>query len=276
MNTRPDRGDDDRQQDRVVLRAVQGEGVEEGRQAEQAERQQAGQQMQVRVAQRHRDHDRDLARDHGVAARIVEVEKVLLPDDMHQEVRAIDEQATGSPAMPECQRPDQCDGRPICRGPGNHAAAWASTGPIRGRQAERPCSVNTALLARQAMTLTWEKVDAIPGWFGAHSYALWRSLLDFQAENVRGNLFEIGVWRGRSASVLASYCRDDESLYLCDIQVDAPALSTAFEGVGAKGRNIVTICGAVQRAAGPPRSAGHAPDGALDAHRRRAYRLGGL
>ena len=66
--------------------------------------------------------------------------------------------------------------------------------------------------------LSWQKVDAIPGWFGAHSYALWRSLLDFQAESVHGNLFEIGVWRGRSASVLASYCRDDETLYLCDIQ----------------------------------------------------------
>ena len=98
--------------------------------------------------------------------------------------------------------------------------------------------------------LSWEKVDAIPGWFGVHSYALWRSLLDFQqAGSVRGDLFEIGVWRGRSASVLASYCRDDETLYLCDIQVDEPALRTAFESVGAKGRNIVTICGAVQRAA---------------------------
>jgi Methyltransferase domain len=91
------------------------------------------------------------------------------------------------------------------------------------------------------MMLSWQKVDAIPGWFGAHSYALWRSLLDFQAENVRGDLFEIGVWRGRSASVLASYCRDDERLYLCDLQVDAESLNTAFEAVGAKGRNIVTI-----------------------------------
>src|SRR4051812_14691493 len=99
----------------------------------------------------------------------------------------------------------------------------------------------TVSKAQETMMLSWQNVDAIPGWFGAHSYALWRSLLDFQAENVRGNLFEIGVWRGRSASVLASYCRDDETLYLCDIQVDAPALSTAFEAVGAKGRNIVTI-----------------------------------
>ena len=69
--------------------------------------------------------------------------------------------------------------------------------------------------------LTWEKVDALPGWFGFHSYALWRSLLDFQqAGNIRGDLFEIGVWRGRSASVLATYCRDDETLHLCDLRID--------------------------------------------------------
>ena len=91
------------------------------------------------------------------------------------------------------------------------------------------------------MTLNWQKVNAIPGWFGSHSYALWRSLLDFQADGVRGNLFEIGVWRGRSASVLASYCRDDETLYLCDLQVDAQAMHMAFEGVGAAGRSIVAI-----------------------------------
>ena len=54
------------------------------------------------------------------------------------------------------------------------------------------------------MTLSWEKIDAIPGWFMFQSYCVWRALLDQQA-GVSGDLFEIGVWRGRSASVLASY-----------------------------------------------------------------------
>jgi hypothetical protein len=92
------------------------------------------------------------------------------------------------------------------------------------------------------MMLSWDKIDAISGWFGFHSYAVWRSLLDFQsAENLRGDLLEIGVWRGRSAAVLAAYCRDDEALHLCDLQVDADALRDTFEAVGAKGRKIVTI-----------------------------------
>ncbi|MBV8083401.1 MAG: hypothetical protein JO247_01165, partial [Chloroflexi bacterium] len=64
--------------------------------------------------------------------------------------------------------------------------------------------------------LTWEKIDAIPGWFGFHSYALWRALLDFQARGQQGakagDLFEIGVWKGRSAAVLASYCKPGEKL----------------------------------------------------------------
>jgi hypothetical protein len=90
--------------------------------------------------------------------------------------------------------------------------------------------------------LSWEKVDAIPGWFGFHSYALWRSLLDFQrAENLRGDLFEIGVWQGRSAAVLASYCRDDETLHLCDLKVDGEAVRAAFESVAAANRKVVAI-----------------------------------
>ncbi|TMJ23732.1 MAG: class I SAM-dependent methyltransferase, partial [Alphaproteobacteria bacterium] len=90
--------------------------------------------------------------------------------------------------------------------------------------------------------LSWEKVEAIPGWFGFHSYALWRSLLDFQkAEDVRGDLLEIGVWRGRSASVLASYRRDGETLYLCDLEVDGEALRAVFDTVGAASPRMVAI-----------------------------------
>jgi hypothetical protein len=92
--------------------------------------------------------------------------------------------------------------------------------------------------------LSWPKIDAIPGWFGIHSYALWRSLLDFQdARHVRGDLFEIGVWRGRSAAVLAAYCRDGETFYMCDLAVDEPALRATFEGVGAAGRSLIALSG---------------------------------
>ena len=39
--------------------------------------------------------------------------------------------------------------------------------------------------------LSWEKIDAIPGWFMFQSYCVWRALLDQQAR-VSGDLFEIG------------------------------------------------------------------------------------
>ncbi|MBS0540148.1 MAG: class I SAM-dependent methyltransferase [Proteobacteria bacterium] len=88
--------------------------------------------------------------------------------------------------------------------------------------------------------LSWEKIDAVPGWFGFHSYALWRSLLDYQA-GTPGDLFEIGVWKGRSASLLASYVKDSEKLYLCDIELDRPAIDSAFASVGAKPANLVAL-----------------------------------
>ncbi len=91
--------------------------------------------------------------------------------------------------------------------------------------------------------LSWEKIDAIPGWFGFHSYALWRSLLDFQAQSVRGDLFEIGVWKGRSAAVLASYCREGEKLHLCDLDLDDAAVRAAFAAVDSHPKNVVTFSG---------------------------------
>ena len=90
--------------------------------------------------------------------------------------------------------------------------------------------------------LSWDKIDAIDGWFGFHSYALWRSLLDFQPPT-RGDFLEIGVWRGRSASVLASYCKDDEKLYLCDLALDEAAVRKAMASVGATPRNLVGLSG---------------------------------
>src|SRR5258708_24917593 len=78
---------------------------------------------------------------------------------------------------------------------------------------------------RGSTMLSWEKIDAIPGWFMFQSYCVWRALLDQQAQ-VTGDLFEIGVWRGRSASLLASYRKGDEKLYLCDLRLDEDRKST--------------------------------------------------
>jgi hypothetical protein len=88
--------------------------------------------------------------------------------------------------------------------------------------------------------LSWEKIDAIPGWFMFQSYCVWRALLDQQA-GTTGDLFEIGVWRGRSASVLASYRKGNEKLYLCDLRLDEAAVHRSIESVGAKPTNIVPL-----------------------------------
>src|SRR3954452_3184915 len=91
-------------------------------------------------------------------------------------------------------------------------------------------------------TLSWDKVDAIPGWFMFQSYCLWRALLDHQA-TVAGDLFEIGVWRGRSASILAAYRKPDEKLYLCDLRLDEEAVHSAIRSVGKEPSNIVSLSG---------------------------------
>ena len=90
--------------------------------------------------------------------------------------------------------------------------------------------------------LSWQTIDAIPGWFMFQSYCVWRALLDQQAR-VSGDLFEIGVWRGRSASVLACYRKGDEKLYLCDLRLDEEAVQRAIRSVGAEPANIVPLSG---------------------------------
>jgi SAM-dependent methyltransferase len=92
------------------------------------------------------------------------------------------------------------------------------------------------------MSLTWEKVDAIPGWFAFQAYCTWRALLDRQ-QTERGDLFEIGVWKGRSAAVLASYRKPEEKLFLCDLRLDEPAVHAAIRSVGVEPANIVPLSG---------------------------------
>jgi hypothetical protein len=94
--------------------------------------------------------------------------------------------------------------------------------------------------------LSWEKIDAIPGWFMFQSYCVWRALLDQQASqgaNATGDLFEIGVWRGRSASVLANYRKGDEKLYLCDLRLDEAAVRTAIKSTGIEPSHLVGLSG---------------------------------
>ena len=58
------------------------------------------------------------------------------------------------------------------------------------------------------------------GWFHEVSAALWDCLLAFQSQmHLRGNLLEIGVWKGRSAILQAMHAAADEQLVLVDISI---------------------------------------------------------
>ena len=90
--------------------------------------------------------------------------------------------------------------------------------------------------------LSWETIDAIPGWFMFQSYCVWRALLD-QQTGASGDLFEIGVWHGRSASVLANYRKGNEKLYLCDLRLDEPAVQKSIRSTGIEPTNLVPLSG---------------------------------
>ncbi len=57
----------------------------------------------------------------------------------------------------------------------------------------------------------------IPGWFFPVSVAIWDTLLSYQAENnIRGNLMEIGVFKGKSATMAALHSHTNETCVLVD------------------------------------------------------------
>jgi len=58
----------------------------------------------------------------------------------------------------------------------------------------------------------------VPGWFYPEAIALWDSLLDYQETAAgKGNFLEIGVFKGKSAGMLALHTRSGESCTLVDL-----------------------------------------------------------
>lgn len=76
----------------------------------------------------------------------------------------------------------------------------------------------------EQMDRIYLKVRRIQGWLPPHACRL-IAILDAvqKGEGIRGNLFEIGVWHGKSAIPLASLLADEESLGVCDIFDDTDA-----------------------------------------------------
>ena len=58
------------------------------------------------------------------------------------------------------------------------------------------------------------------GWFHEMAAVVWDCLLTFQSRaRIRGNLLEIGVWRGKSAILQAMHAASDEELVLVDVRI---------------------------------------------------------
>ncbi len=65
----------------------------------------------------------------------------------------------------------------------------------------------------------WQELTkSTHGFFMNEAAAVWDVLLDFQETRLSGALGEIGVFHGKSASLLALHTRDAEHLYLVDIE----------------------------------------------------------
>ena len=57
----------------------------------------------------------------------------------------------------------------------------------------------------------------IEGWFSPASHALFSFILNYQNKNeINGNLGEIGVWKGKSATVICKFSKEDEKIFLID------------------------------------------------------------
>jgi predicted O-methyltransferase YrrM len=65
----------------------------------------------------------------------------------------------------------------------------------------------------------WQELTkSTNGFFMNEAAAVWDVLLEFQESRMSGALGEIGVYHGKSASLLAQHTREREHLYLADIQ----------------------------------------------------------
>jgi SAM-dependent methyltransferase len=85
----------------------------------------------------------------------------------------------------------------------------------------------------------------IDGWFSIPAVAIWDALLSFQAErSIHGHLFEIGVWEGKSAALMAMHARSGEKLVLADFELKPKAIRRALSSAGiGEGVEVIELGG---------------------------------
>ncbi|MHC4950023.1 MAG: class I SAM-dependent methyltransferase [Planctomycetota bacterium] len=63
----------------------------------------------------------------------------------------------------------------------------------------------------------FEKIQRLPGWFNFDDCAHFYLILSMQsALGVRGDLFEIGSYHGRSTALMGYCLKENENVYICD------------------------------------------------------------
>ena len=63
-----------------------------------------------------------------------------------------------------------------------------------------------------------ERFGGLPGWLNEESAAVWDCLLGFQGgTGIAGNLFEIGVFKGRSATLAWLHGRPGEAFLVTEV-----------------------------------------------------------
>ena len=89
----------------------------------------------------------------------------------------------------------------------------------------------------------WPNIDAIEGWLGRESAALMDFMLETQdLINAPGQgLLEIGVWKGRSAALLAAHLRLGEDLVLVDAWLKKDEIIANLSAAMAQGLNLQSV-----------------------------------
>jgi hypothetical protein len=84
----------------------------------------------------------------------------------------------------------------------------------------------------------YEKIQSIPGWLVPQQLIVQDAFLTLQRKaGLTGNLVEIGVWKGRLASLMALHRTSNEQILLIDPAINNQIVTEAFNTVGAEVKN---------------------------------------
>lgn len=99
---------------------------------------------------------------------------------------------------------------------------------------DRPLSAGALLAHPSPRFQAFQSISgSLEGWFYDGAIALWDSLLSFQASNqIHGHMCEIGVWKGKSAALMAMYAERGTKLLLADYKFNDPPIDRALKLAG--------------------------------------------